>query len=254
MKEPSSKIKVGDVFQLTGGGCCTVVEYQSWDKVRIRHNDSYAHEALVQSSHLRRGSVKNPYWPTVYGVGFVGSGEHAASENKSPTREYTIWIGMIQRCYDEKTQSKYPTYIGVTVCNEWHNFQSFAAWLKAQRNWGREGFHIDKDLTVAGSKVYSPSTCALVPSPVNRSITACDSARGDFPVGVVFKKRDSRFYAQMNVDGVMRHIGSYASADEAFSAYKAKKKDSLRQLAEKYKKDISETIYKNLCSWEISPF
>lgn len=248
------KIEAGDVFQLNGGGSCTVVEYISWDKVRIRHDDAHALEVVVQSSHLRRGEIKNPYHPSVYGVGFIGAGEHAASESRMLTREYKIWIGMLQRSYDDKLHARHPSYIGVSVCAEWHNFQTFAEWMKSQPNAYLKGFEIDKDIIVRGNKVYSPDTCSFVPCQINTIINDCGARRGNLPVGVVYRKRDKKYYAQMNIDGVMKHISSHETPDEAFSAYKEKREERIRLLANQHKGNISEAVYRSLVNWEIAPY
>lgn len=247
-------IQVGDVFQLNNGGSCTVIQSNSWDDIIIRHNDAHGHVMRVQSSSLRRGGVRNPYWPSVYGVGFVGVGKHKASEGRVQPREYNLWVAMLQRAYDEKLHKKHPSYIGVTVCPEWHSFQNFAEWFKSQPNRDLPGGHIDKDLTVIGNKTYSPDACYLVPAVVNTVVTDCTASRGNLPVGVVFKKRDNRYYAQMNIDGVMRHLGSYSSPEDAFLVYKEKREERIKIIAEENKSKISEKIYKNLMSWEISPF
>lgn len=247
-------IQVGDVFQLNNGGSCTVIQSNSWDDIIIRHHDAHGHVMKVQSSKLRLGEVRNPYWPSVYGVGFVGVGKHKASEGRVQTREYNLWGAMLQRAYDEKLHKKHPSYKGVTVCKEWHNFQNFAEWAKLQENSRESGFHLDKDLTILGNKEYSPDACSFVPRIVNTIITDCAKSRGKNPVGVIYRKRDSRYYAQINVDGVMRHIGCFSSPEDAFEAYKAKRIDRIREVANENRHLISETIYKNLMEWEVKPY
>lgn len=248
------KIEAGDTFPLNGGGSCTVIEYFSWDKVLIRHNDKYAHEMIVQSSHLRRGGIKNPYQPIVYGVGFVGVGPHAASVKRTLTREYKVWIGMFQRAYDEKLHKKHPSYKDVSVCEEWHNFQTFAEWMKKQANAHKDGFHLDKDLMILGNRIYSPDACSFVPALINSIITDCHRSRGHLPVGVVYKARDRKFYAQMNIEGVMRHIGSYDTPEKAFLAYKSRRENRIRLLADGHRHLINDEVYNTLSNWTVNPF
>lgn len=254
MKSNPAKILPGTRFPLNNGGSCTVLEYHSWDRVTVRHDDRFGHVMVVQSSHLRRGGIKNPYHPSVYGFGFVGVGQHAASVKRTLTREYKVWIGMLQRAYDEKLHKKYPSYRDVSVCEEWRNFQVFAEWMKKQPNAYKEGFQLDKDLMVLGNKVYSPDACSFVPALVNSIVTDCHRSRGDLPVGVTYKARDRKFYAQMNIEGVMRHIGSYGTQDEAFLAYKTKRESRIRQLAEHYRHLINDSVYNTLSSWTVTPF
>ncbi len=75
---------------------------------------------------------------------------------------------MLRRCYDDELHSKYPTYKGCSVCDEWHDFQVFAQWYKSNYI---EGYHLDKDIKINGNKVYSPSACLFV-SPSENAIEA----------------------------------------------------------------------------------
>lgn len=47
----------------------------------------------------------------------------------SRTRLYTIWRGMLARCYNKRA-TNYTHYgkLGVIVCRSWHRFDRFAAW------------------------------------------------------------------------------------------------------------------------------
>ena len=66
------------------------------------------------------------------------------------------------RCYSEKSRAENPTYVGCTVCREWHNFQNFAKWY--DDNYPSDGheYHLDKDILIDGNKEYSPVACMFV--------------------------------------------------------------------------------------------
>jgi hypothetical protein len=77
---------------------------------------------------------------------------------------YFTWSGMMQRCYNEKSQAfKYYGAIGVTVYEPWHNMSTFAAGLEAEigprpddgrrMSNGRAWFSIDR-IDVTGN--YEP--------------------------------------------------------------------------------------------------
>ena len=72
---------------------------------------------------------------------------------------YDTWVGMIRRCYSEKSLIKRPTYKDVTICEEWYNFQNFAKWFE---NNYVEGLHLDKDLLSKEKKIYSPKSCCFI--------------------------------------------------------------------------------------------
>ena len=97
-----------------------------------------------------------------FGVGVTGQGEYShlvRKINGKHTKVYSVWHDMLGRCYNKKYQEKKPTYIGCTVCEEWHNFQNFAKWY--EENYyevNNEEMALDKDILIKGNKIYSPQT------------------------------------------------------------------------------------------------
>ena len=83
----------------------------NWTFEHARYND------------FKNGTIKCPYEPRVYGVGYLGEGKYKTRENGKTTDEYNIWRHMLQRCYDPKYQERYPTYKGCKVEDKWLNFQ-----------------------------------------------------------------------------------------------------------------------------------
>mgnify|MGYP000017613476 CR=1 FL=1 len=116
-------------------------------------------EKTVHSSSIRRGSVKDKYALSVFGVGFIGEGEFKPSYKNKLTKLYSTWSDMLRRCYDPKRLLEKQTYIGCTVCEEWHNFQNFAEWMSKQDYKGKD---LDKDIKFNGNKIYSPDNCVFV--------------------------------------------------------------------------------------------
>lgn len=120
---------------------------------------------LANLGDIKSGMVKDPNVPTAFGVGFLGVGEHKTSINGRETPHYKAWKNMLARCYDDNTQSKNPTYIGCSVCNEWLSFQVFSDWYL--RNKPSGNYHLDKDTKVIGNKLYSPETCLFITASEN---------------------------------------------------------------------------------------
>tara|TARA_R110000764_G_scaffold17080_2_gene47021 strand:+ start:809 stop:1414 length:606 start_codon:yes stop_codon:yes gene_type:complete len=140
---------------------------------------------------------------------------------------YTRWQSMMHRCYSPKKETRYPTYDGCSVCDEWLSFSVFKAWMKRQ-DW--DGMELDKDIMVKGNKVYSPETCLFIPRDLNGLLNSGRAARGDYPRGVSFVKRDNKFRAQMKQDGKPTHLGIFNTKEEAGKAYiKAKNKEINRK-------------------------
>ena len=135
-----------------------IVEYSNKANVRVRFVNT-GYETIAQSGDIRIGCVKDKLSPSVFGVGYVGDGEFKTKIADKHTKIYQTWSSMLRRCYDKKYQARQPTYIGCSVCDEWHNFQVFAEWMSKQ---DYEGKHLDKDIRTKGNKVYSPDNCMFV--------------------------------------------------------------------------------------------
>jgi hypothetical protein len=93
---------------------------------------------------------------------------------------YTRWTGMLERCYSEKHHKVYPSYIGCSVCEEWLLFSNFRAWcIDQEKITGfcikEDKLQLDKDIKVEGNKIYSPTTCILLPNKVNSFIIKCNN-------------------------------------------------------------------------------
>lgn len=159
-KIPLDMVK-GYIHKTNNFGFVEVIEYVKSTDITVRFVDT-GYITKCQSSHLRRGFVKDKMVRNVYGVGFLGDGIHKAWDGKKDTRKYKVWSGMIQRCYSNDFQDKRKSYIGCTVCDEWHNFQSFGDWY--DENYPRDGkdYDLDKDIKIDGNKIYSPDTCLFV--------------------------------------------------------------------------------------------
>lgn len=157
------------IYSSNNCGDFKIVEYANWKEVHIEFLLT-GFKAVTQSSHVIRGKVKDKFYPGVYGVGFFGDGETIAKKGGTHTGVYIVWSNMIARCYCPKFQKRHPSYVGVTVCDDWHNFQKFAKWFNEHHI---EGFQLDKDIKQKGvkNKVYSPETCVFV-SPADNVIEA----------------------------------------------------------------------------------
>lgn len=245
-------IKIGDRFTTNEGYVVEVVKYNNAYNVTVQFDNGF--EKRVRASELRTGRVKNPYHPSVFGVGYFGVGKHKASASGERTQVYKCWRSMLQRCYDPKSSESRPTYRECYVCEEWHNFQNFADWYEHQPNAGKKGFNLDKDLIYEGNKVYSPDSCSFVPQQINRILTDRRNNRGNCPQGVFYCSRNKVFVAQLNTcqsKNKSKRLGYFKTSEEAFSVYKREKEKFVRQQAEKYKDDLHPQVYNNLINYTL---
>lgn len=245
-----SKIGVGYVFSTNGGCDAKVLRYDGSERVLIEFQDEHKHQKLTSTTHIRSGSVKNPYQPNVQGVGYVGVGKHQASIGTKRTPEYELWSRMMQRCYDKSYEVRRPTYRDCTVCDEWHNFQVFAEWLVNQEFY-IEGNELDKDLLVTGNKLYSPEFCRFVPRRLNTILTNCTKPKGDYPLGVTFNKRERKFFVQMWMDRKSVSLGYFLNVDDAKNAYVTAKEAYVKKEAERLKDKMDNDVYSSLMSWTV---
>lgn len=141
---------------------------------------------------------------------------------------YERWSNMLTRCYSKSHLSKYPTYLGCSVCEQWLTFSNFKKWMEKQ-NW--EGKHLDKDLLFPGNKLYSPDTCVFVNPDVNYFILV--GKENGLPTGVSVHKRSGKYRAQCN-DPISRKrvdLGLYESQDSAHNAWLSCKRSFANELA-----------------------
>ena len=124
----------------------------------------------------------------LYGVG-VNDSDYVTDKRKNKKviwkcPFYEKWTSMLTRCYSLKYHKRYPTYIGCSVCPEWHYFSKFRLWMELQ-NW--KGMDLDKDLLVKGNQVYGPDTCCFVPAAINYLFGSGEKKKInlDLPEGVI---------------------------------------------------------------------
>jgi hypothetical protein len=161
------KIEVGNVFKTNASGKLEILYITNSKKVEVKFTDT-GYMTTTSAGNIRLGKVLDKLHPRVYGVGYIG---------ESKLKRYTsvnsnidnVWRGMLRRCYCEKQQSRNPSYIGCSVCVEWHNFQTFAKWFEENYI---EGFQLDKDTKVVGNRVYSPNTCVFISKTENTKHSA----------------------------------------------------------------------------------
>ena len=245
---------LGKVFKTNKCGDCFVVDYKSSRDVTVFfHDPPYVTKCTVSS--LYKGKVKNLLKPQVYGVGYIGVGSY---KSRGEHREvYLLWTGMLNRVYCEKQlENTISAYRDVTVCDEWLNFQNFAAWcynepfFKFKDDKGTT-YSLDKDLLVKGNKVYSPDTCCFIPQDVNCLIINGKGRRGKCPVGVHYSVRDNKFYATMKKNGEVTYLGIYTSSEEAFNVYKKAKEVHIKNVAEKWKGKVANKVYEALIKYGV---
>jgi hypothetical protein len=245
--------RVGEKNITNEGYTVEIVEYFGKENCTVKFIENSNTLKNIQYIAFKLGTVKNPHHTSVYGVGFLGVGKYKTSINKVATNEYRIWKSVIRRCYDDKELEKSPTYKGCSVAEEWHNFQNFAKWFEENYNPEyMEGWHLDKDILSKENKIYSPDTCAFVPQEINSLFTKTTCTRGEYPIGVYFSKKGRKFATQISKGTKQRlFLGYYNTTEQAFQVYKTAKEGYIKEVADKWKGQITERVYEVMYNYKV---
>jgi hypothetical protein len=169
---------------------------------------------------------------------------------KSRSLVYNYWFSFLRRCYSEKALLVDSQYQDSYVCEEWIIFKNFVKWFEQNYNpETMQGWHLDKDILFKGNKVYSPETCCFVPQEINKLFTKRQNNRGSFPIGVF--KLKNRYIAQCSTNKKSRHLGSFKTVEEAFKAYKIAKELYIKEIADKWRGQITERVYEALYKYQV---
>lgn len=165
MRIPSD-LHIGSQHNTTNYGVVEVTKYTNSTNVEVKFlNTGWC--GVFTADNVRNGRLLDRLSPNVCGVGYIGVGRFNSKSNFNGDNIYKRWNSMIRRCYSEKYQEKFPTYIGCTVCEEWYNFQNFADWFVLNAPENVFNCHLDKDIAIDGNKKYSPLTCSFISKSIN---------------------------------------------------------------------------------------
>ena len=154
-----------------GGYEFIIIKYNNCTDVLVQFQDEY--KAIVHTNYkaCQDKQVKNPYHPSVCGVGRLGLMKDGSKPITTygkgmPTREYILWGGIIARCYGD--YEHWNTYKDVTVCERWWVFANFLEDIKYIEGYNywlnnpNERIALDKDIKGNNSKVYCLENCCFV--------------------------------------------------------------------------------------------
>ena len=223
------------IKELPNGKC--IVEFQ----------DDFKFQKEINNTNFMSGNVSNPYDKTLYGIGYLEVGKYNTfGDNKSrKTIPYIFWFNLMERCYSEKRRDEHMTYKDVYLCDEWCDFQKFAAWVDDNYyNVEGERMHLDKDILIKGNKIYSPDTCLIVPQRINMMFMSKKKSRDSDLPNTIY--RCAKGY-KASYNG--KSLGVFKTSEEAIQERDKAKRIHIRNIAEEYKDRISEKVYNALYKW-----
>ena len=245
----------GEITKDKNGTYMKIIKYKNYDDIFVEFLDEY--HAIIHSDYdkFKRKSIKNPYFPSVYGVGYLGQGKYNAVENGKITIQYNYWKAMMQRCYCKSINKHTSAYNNVSVCKEWHNFQNFAKWFdKNFYSVSGEKMSLDKDILKKGNTIYSPETCIFAPMKINQLFIKNKTVRNsNLCIGVRYNKNKNKYQAQCGTSDEKRvkTICCVDTLEEAFNKYKEYKENLIKSFALQHKDKIPNKLYKAMMSYEV---
>jgi len=166
----------------------------------------------------------------LFGVGVNDAGYTVRKRGKGADRNkivwscpfYDRWFGMMSRCYAQSMKARNPAYAECSVCPEWRRFSDFRKWMQSQ-DW--HGKQLDKDIIIAGNKIYSAETCCFVSRALNAFLVDSASSRSGFPPGAAWFKQTRRFVAKCKnpFTGKADHLGYFDNPEDAHEAWRQRK-------------------------------
>ena len=245
-----SKDCVGKICKSKSSGDFKVLKYNNATNVEIQFLKT-GFETVAQLGNIRNGNVKDPYLPSVYGIGILGT-KYPSTINGRNTKEYILWKHMLRRCYNDAYKKKRPTYEGCEVSDNFKSYEYFYEWCQKQVGFRNSGWHLDKDLLIKGNKVYSEDTCVFIPAEINTVLVKRTASRGEYLIGVYWNKKGKAFRAMVSKNkGKREHLGLFNTELEAYNAYKTAKEAFVKEQANKWKDKIDERAYNALMNYQV---
>ncbi len=243
--------RVGEIRLNRYGTPMKIIDYINSANVIVEFQDEYHYRKHTDYDSFKNGKIKNPYDKTMFGVGYLGDGKFGADKNNK--RTYQVWQDMLVRCYSKKQNKSKTCYDECVVCDEWHNFQNFAKWYEDNYyEISDQRMHIDKDILCKNNVVYSPKTCIIVPSEINALMVKRKKQRGNTPIGVYYNKKACLYFSFCWTGGSQKeYLGQYNTPEEAFTVYKIRKEQYIKEIADKYKKHIPQKLYDALYRYKV---
>ena len=239
----------GSVFKTKNYGDVVVLDYYNARDVTIKFLNT-GNVRKTGTSELKKGEIRDNEAFPVYIVGIMDV-PNEARRNVPIPKEYSIWNGVRQRCYNENIRHLNPSYQEAEMSENFKRYSYFKEWCHNQIGFDQDGWQLDKDILIKGNKLYSEATCCFVPPEINTLILKADRIRGKYPIGVYEDKQAGKFKVRISVEGKHKHVGRYYCEKEAFYAYKVAKEQYIKEVANKWKSQLDPRVYEALMNYDV---
>lgn len=157
-----SKVYIGAMFTNKQNSKFIVVSKTDLPKYYVVKFES-GYTTTASDSNIMYGKVKDYFYPSVYGKGYLGAVHKIPQRGESLLRrKYDLWANMLKRTSGRYQEAE--TYKDVQVTPEWLNFSVFSAEIELVEGYEKwvldSSLHLDKDLSQ--QRLYSRSTCKFI--------------------------------------------------------------------------------------------
>ena len=240
--------RLGMEGQSKFGSNMKIVGYRDCDHLDIllsrKVGDTIAYDLKQDTKfyHFKNGQVKSNYDPTVCDNGYNGIGPYNKIDiydGLSAPFVYNHYKHILNRVYNADKMDKYSSYIGCVVDESFLDYQNFFEWFKSEYyevSTGEE-MHIDKDILYKNNKIYSPTTCVIVPKTINDLFIKPSKNKG-LPIGVSLDTGNGMYMAKCSINNRQQYLGEYPTIEEAFSVYKRCKEENIKAVANYYWNEV----------------
>lgn len=170
-QERQKRERLGEEKYNKQGCLMKIVEYNKSSDIVVEFQDKRKSRVKTTYKEFVKGSIKNHYHPTIYGVGMRGD-KYPARPNGKICREYYTWRNMLYKCYSEEYKEKHNTHYRATCCEEWLCYENFYEWVHEQSNVENflkgNNWILNRKIIDKNNEIYSPEHCFLVPQSVDR--------------------------------------------------------------------------------------
>lgn len=186
---------------------------------------------VISLSKARSGGVKDPYAPTVCGIGCIGILDNEL-QKRYTQRTYNIWVNMLNRCYNQMDQH-YKNYgaQGVRVADRWLMFENFLRDLPRIPGYydfekDPSKFALDKDYKQQrlpkNMRIYSVDTCVFIDKYSNGRVRDIDNkTNGNCSSQYygIYKTNTGSYQCSIRYSSNRIFIGTFSNEIAAANAY-----------------------------------
>ena len=229
----------------TYGQTMEIIKYVNSHNLDVLFEDGYIAYGKGMSK-FKKGMIKNPYCPSVHGVGYIGEGRHRCKVDNKSMLSYETWNSMLYRCYNKRKDGQNDSYYGIVeVCKEWHNYQNFAEWYYENfYTVGEESMCLDKDTICRDNKIYSPETCVFLPKKLN--VAFIKISQDKFWINDIRSNGMERFSCQITLNGKQKYLGIFNTKEELIEYKNKIRREHLLNLISEYEEKIPAHITEKL--------